>query len=402
MSSKSAALLLLLMFIAIGCSSDSDTPSSQNDEQGDGMNDGGNNDDPDPDTVLIPEIAIVGEDIDDPLSLFLLTWENDYNNESVINVAAASGFLNPSVYATSQPPKGSFYVIEPGTATPDAFRFDLVNSTSHSYIFEEYFTPSQAYTNSSEWAGDDYLYVFYLDLDNPLEQTYLHSYNVITGATQEFSLGGVAPLSQYVLISGDYAFVLFQDNDTSEVALHIFNAATGESTMIPFENYHSIFHNSLDNELYLFHTTQGCDRRDYDIVDIATLQITGSSSLQATICNPDFMNKAAFFENKMLYETITAAPSGPIFNPSIYDFGTGNNTIINVGDLFFQLASITNLQVTTFISIDVDLETETIVVGFQYNDNASTKGAVAFLTYDWELKRIVETNNVIPETILFE
>ncbi len=393
--------------LAIACSTDPEpsSPGGNGDQGGDTNQDGNGGDtggDTGGGTVQLPRIAIVGEDKDDPSSLFLITWDDEYQTSSITDIASDLNAVNPEIYPTSIESPGSFYIRQQGSAQPAFYKYDIDTAIFQTYPQDEYFNPSATPVNLFRLANEDYIHVFYLDSDNGLEQSYYHTFNVNTGESREFPLDSVSINGLNVRITEDYAFVVFEDNFSDDYELHIFDASNGNHAIIPFDFsiYYAAMHNHLTDELYLFLNTTGCVS-DYEIFDLNTFQITGSATLQQAICIPNIISPARFYGDKMLFQNLAASPAGPLTNPAIYDFSTGEKNTFDALEILLELGTITGLQAFDLIGLDADLESETIIATFAFNENGVSKGAVAFLTYDLALKQTVITDNILPKTIQF-
>lgn len=406
MSIKKLVQLIFLVLIVFACSTESKDPMTNNNNQDDqGNQDDDNNQDPDDDPadLPVPRIAIVGEDRDDLNSLFLVTWDDDYQTNLVTDIGSALNTVNPEIYHTSKDSPGSFYIRQQGTSEPAFYRYDINTATYQTFPQEEYFNPSATPVSFHRLANEDYIHVFYLDKENPLEQGYYHTYNVNTTASREFPILDHSIDGFNVRITQDYAFIMFEETIGDDLQFHIFNANNGDHAIIPFDfsNYSRVIHNPTTNEVYLFIGTGSSCVQEYEIFNLNTFQITGTESLQSEICIPGIISKAKFFGSKMLYQRINGAGAGAPYHPGIYDFVTGENSFVNVGSLPLDLLDITNLPVSYLVSIDADLETETIIAAFIINENDVESGVVAFLDFNLELKRMVMLDNIIPGTILF-
>ena len=78
---------------------------------------------------------------------------------------------------------------------------------------------------------------------------------------------------------------------------------------------------------------------------------------------------------------------------------TGDEKIIQPSDLLISIENSTGLQLSFAPTAIVDLEKEVLIVKLTYNDNGTIKGGVAFLDFDLNFLKIIETNDINPQEI---
>ncbi len=396
--------LLISLFFIISCGSDDAVepeqemegviiPDDQEEEEEEEPDDENTTD------FSIPDIVVVGESFDDNLSLFMMQWDQDYSNSTVTDIEAQINILNPSVLSSSGE---SFFIKELGNNNPDIFKYDLNNTIPEVYSYDTYFSDNTDDTSVSiRNARTNYLSGYFFDGNSPGFSESIYTYNIATGVSktallENIDFGLTKIFNSYVVSLGS------EFSNSQETILHIFSPETEQETLLPFNEYSTVVYNNLTNELFLFKGSGFIT--DYDIFNLDSFEITGSASLQAAILLFGVFPDAYFYQDKMFYGGVEASPAGGNQTPAVYDFSLGEKLVF---DPFLMLTAISDagIPIEAILSMNLDLTTETIVVGFQkdgiYGQNEDS-GGVAFLTYGYEIKRIIETGNVQTENVILK
>jgi len=153
-----------------------------------------------------------------------------------------------------------------------------------------------------------------------------------------------------------------------------------------------------DGLLYVFNTDN-----TFSILDLDSSEVVegGSFNISILLGYDDGLFKTVFAQSQMLYDLVYPQPSAISSGPAVYDFDTGGT--IN-GDDFFLLTLLENaeqelngfLVATTYV---VDLESETVLLGYRRDDNLGS-GGIIYSNFSGDILDIVSLAQS-PEEIIF-
>ena len=391
--------LLISLFFIISCGSDDAVEPEQEMEEVIIPDDQEEEpDDENPADFSIPNVVVVGKSFDDNQSLFMIQWNQDYTIPTVTDIRAQIDIVNPTVLSSSGE---SFFIKENGN-TPNVFKYNLNNNVPETYTYETYFVDNTDNTDVSiRDAKTTYLSGYFFDGNNTGFSESIYTYNITTGVSKTALLEDID--FDITKIFDSYVVSLGSEfSNSQETLLHIFSPETDQETLLSFNEYSAVIYNNLTNELFLFEGTGFVS--EYDIFSLDSFTITESASLTTSIGLFGVFPDAYFYQDKMFYEGIEVSSAGGNQTPAVYDFSLGEKLVF---DPFLMLSAISNadIPIEGIQGMNLDVATETLVVGFErdgvYGQNGSS-GGVAFLSYDYEIKHIIDTENVQTENVILK
>lgn len=383
-------LLCLLSLFLFSCSTDesSETPVLSDDVE---VVDETETDDEDEaeESLDLPNITVVGSSIDTNEGLIARSWSNDY---VTFENMSFNELYEGTTSAITQRDDKQFFIFEPGSSTPSLYTYDTSTMGDNFYSQDIYF-PLSLNDNfiTGRRAANSYINTFYNENSQYPFPYAMYSYNRVTGNAQDIPLGfGDAAFGNFSYsFIDEYAIILVDDDDdsTPEVLLKVVNLQTAEVTTVDFDPYEGIIVNSETSELFLFID----DQDDYDVFDLESESITGSGNLDTNIVFSTPFRSVQFLNNTIAYQQ-----NSVLF---IKNMATGDEKIIQPSDLLISIENSTGLQLSFAPTAIVDLEKEVLIVKLTYNDNGTIKGGVAFLDFDLNFLKIIETNDINPQEI---
>lgn len=407
MKSKLIACFIILIS-GFSCSSDdTSSPESQpntsietpDDTDDTGGDDQGN--DNDTNDFVIPEIAIVGNTFEMSSSLFLIDWDETYENSTITNIKTELNNETLSYFTSS---KGYFYISDFDFGNPLTYKYSFSDAAFEEFDSSEYLVTQATSPFQRVRPYGDYIITYIEDNGNPFDN-YLHSYNVVTGLSQEFYLGtgSIAFSNASIRGYGDYAFVLYDAQNSGELTLRIFNLLNGQELSLDYSQIVGLVYNEITDEL-LIAQEQGCGILNYDILNLETFTFNGEGSFSDSICLADFfLGRTNSFNDRVVFNISPEVNSSNIGTPYIYNYTTQNRELLVLNPILDAISNQTDFNPGGILAVNVELETETIIIAFNYNDpDNNTNGGIAFLTYDFQVKEVVDTGDVLTKDIVLK
>jgi hypothetical protein len=343
----------------------------------------------DEEQIILPAIAIIGDDLTTGASFNLVKWTASYEDMMTTDLQETIGF--------------DFGFLQNTVGTKLAFALDFPTT---SYVFydvatggmrsvTDFFNPENATNNFYTINAEQSLLTYYLDASSSCCDIYEHSYNQLSGTTSESYLGNadIAPVQFNVFTSGNRSFAIAVDTFTSVRNLYVNSAIDGERLgAVNVSEYGGFMYNDVRDEMYLFNFNG--DAVSHVVLDINTFTTSEVSSFPLGLSISDGFNEAQFSQNEMVFKEFDGIVS------SVYSYETDTIVTYESTDLINRIFTETGRGIN-IINTSIDIDTRTYVVMGTYMEDNIAYGLVVLMSIDKEIILTLETGNVRPQEVIF-
>lgn len=364
---------LLLLCTLIGCENDDVDTVVEEDEV----------------VQVTPSFAVVGVDLTNGNDGNVVTWTEDFQVASTLNLREELDFQ----FGVLKNTIGSELAIATGFQTESIIYYDV--RTGQSRTIENFFNPENPVAESFTTNTSSSILNYYLDANTSCCDIYLNTFNLSSEEVTEVFLGNgdIAPVQLNVLARGERTFAIAFDTFTGRRELFVHNAVTGMPIgVLDIDQFGGFMYNDARDEAYLFDFTGSS--LSHITLDIETFLPSEATSFPPGFLISDGINDGQYSDNEIVFKD----PQGIISN--IYSFDTDSIVRYDAVDLINRIFEATGRGIT-ITNTSVDLSTNSYIVLGTYIEGTSTRGIAVALTLDREVFVVAESGNIRPDTVVF-
>lgn len=339
--------------------------------------------------VILPEIAIIGDDLTTGGNFNLVEWTASYEDMTTKDLQETIGFEFGFLQSTI----GTEFAFALDFPTTSYVFYDIVTGGMRSVT--DFFNPENATNNFYTVNTGQSLLTYYLDATSSCCDIYVHSFNQISGASSESYLGNadVAPVQFNVFASGDKSFAIGVDTFTGVRKLFVTSAIDGERLgVIDVSEYGGFMYNDVRDEMYLFSFNE--DVLTHVVLDLSTFITSELSSFPLGLSISEGYNEAQFSQNEMVFKEFDGITS------SIYTYDTNTIETYDSTDLINRIFEETGRGIN-IVNTSIDINTSTYVVMGTYTEDNITHGMVVLMSLNKDVLLTLDTGNVRPQEVIF-
>lgn len=339
--------------------------------------------------VNLPDIGVIGDDLITGETGFLITWDENYETSTTINLSEELGFE----FGSLQNIVGSEIAVASGFPTDEYIFYDAATEvrTSITNFFESENPAGNSFTINS----DNQILTYYLNGNSTCCEIFLHIFDRDTQSSNEVFLANadIAPVQQNIFTKGNRSFATAVDTFTEEKRLFVQDTDTGISLItLNADNYGAFIYNEVRDEIYLFDFTGA--ELTYDTLNLSSLILSNSKMFPAGFSINSGFNEARFDSNRMAFKDALGIIS------SVYEFD--QDRII-----LYRETNIVNAVVEelgsgiSIVTTEIDLTNDIYIVLATYQGAGETNGIIVFLSLNGEVISSVDTGSIRPNEVVF-